>query len=253
MIFSRRSAIKVLVASAYSIAIPFTGFAAPSAHAHAASVQDDTVIVVRDATRESKCTLWRGDPTNVQSCPAGSVIWSYPLARSAAERAHLDYVVPDADPNITSRLVGAEKHNLHLRLTAGTPVASPVPGQSRTTDAARKIGVSPNVARSTGGQYTNQDGNAISYWVGWNPTPANTITSIVSSVKMYGCCTNWQEDDLIAGGTSWFDRHCMGLSATWTGQQGLPGTYPNGVEYENWTSTCGLLPHNANGYTNLSN
>ncbi len=122
------------------------------------------------------------------------------------------------------------------------------------TDAARKIGVSPNVSNATGGQYTGRQGFAISYWVGWNNS-GGSVVNIVSSTKAYGCCTNWKEDDLYANGTGTvFDRGCMALpNGSWTSQQGLPGTYPSGVEYYNETSDCGLFPANAYGYTYLNN
>ncbi len=252
MKLNSRPIVRLLVASLYSI--PFAAFAASPSHTKAASIQNETVFVVQDATNASKCTIWKGDPSNVQPCPAGSVIWSYPLTRSSAESRHLDYVVLTADSIATVRAVAMEADRLHKSLAASAPSAPASADAYRTTDAAREMGVSPNVTWSTGGQYQNQDGNSISYWVGWNPTPQNNITSVVSSAKMYGCCTNWKEDDIQSmGATTTFSRNCMALTGSWSAQQGLPGTFQNGAQYQNWSSTCGLFPHDAYGYTNLYN
>jgi len=257
MKLTRRSVVRLLVASMYGI--PIAAFAAAPPHigpasAHAASVQDETVIVVYDATNESKCTTWAGDPSNVRPCPAGSVVWTYPLARSAADKAHLTYVVPSTDPVATTRAVATVARNVHRAAMANASVTPSVAPSYAATDAARKIGVSPNVSNATGGQYTGRQGFAISYWVGWNNS-GGSVVNIVSSTKAYGCCTNWKEDDLYANGTGTvFDRGCMALpNGSWTSQQGLPGTYPSGVEYYNETSDCGLFPANAYGYTYLNN
>ncbi len=250
--FSHRSAVRLLTAGILSV--PITAFAAAPPHVGTASAQDEPVIVVRDATAESGCTTWKGDPANVQPCPAGSVIWSYPVARSAAEQAHLAYVIPTSDAGATARAVAAKAEIVHSATVVGAPnVASSASAQQyRTTAAARALGVSPNVASSTGGQYKNQDGNAISYWVGWNSAGGGNITGIVSSSKMYGCCTGWEQDQL-GQGMVIFNRNCMPLSGTWTPNQGLPGTYGGGIQYENDTviGCGGLFGRAADGYTNL--
>lgn len=249
----RRLAVRLFVAGIY--AIPVAAFAAAPPHTSAASTQDETVIAARDATRDSNCTTWAGDPSNAQPCPAGSVVWTYPLARSAADKGRLAYVVPGTNlATTTARAVATMARDVHRAAMASAGVTPSTAVSYVTTDAARKGGISPNVAYSTGGQYTNQYGNTISYWVGWNNAGGGNINSIVSSAKQYGCCTNWAYDSLVHNNQLLgdFDRGCAALSGSWSPQQALPGTYPSGVEYDNATSTCGLFPHTAFGWTILS-
>ncbi len=247
MDFTRRFTTRAWIkGSILALSLVASSMIAPQVRAATSTQSAGTVFVVRDATQESHCTVWHGSPTNTLPCPAGSVVWSYPLAQSDADAQHLAYVTPTTDIAATNRAVASMADRVHASL-APDSVHKP------NIAAAGCPAYGTNYAQ--GGQYTNQDGHQISYYVGYQANGVCYLMSIFTSAKMYGCCTNWQGDRLTdpsTGNFQDFDRGCQALTNSWSANQQIPNTWPTGEQYTNYTSTCGLFPKRAYGFTYLT-
>jgi len=250
----QRFAMRAAASAALALSIVGLGPSVPRTQAMTGQGQD-TVIVVRDATTESQCVMWRGTPTNTFACPAGSVIWRYPMTRADAEANGYRYVVPQATDSAT--------------LQAVDQTVRAVQSAARPTTATLSL-VTPNytcppygsAGAPGGGHYLSVGGGLTIYYnvqfIYTGGAAANGtcgITNVADQTSASGTGYYWDHSQLHDNATGiddYVSKGCQRLTTAFTGWQILDGATWSRTQttYTNRSasgSNCTIFDHYAYG------